>query len=257
MSNLLVIIPAKASSQEIPLKNLEIIGNESLLSRTLKLAQSASNALRAHTLVSTESNLIYEEICRHFARKNLGEFNEEPFGSIIDFSSELSIHKRPINLAHPLSKTSELIGHLLNKRETQNFNHFLLLQPTSPFRFLAELIELVDLYFETKVSSIATVHKFDSPHPEKKITISGEKSVNLQKSDIEKLLSPRQELGEYWTLDGAFYLFSREAFQRNRQLLHPDTIFHPRTGLKTLNIDTKENLAFAQFIAERGLDNFE
>lgn len=257
MEKILFVVPAKGNSQGIPSKNLQLIGPESLLARTLKLAKEGTFTLNAKILISTESNAIVEEVYRLFALKKTSKFEIQTIGSINEVAEQIMIHKRPLSLSEPLAKTSELIDHLLNCTEISEYKHFLVLQPTSPFRSLSELLKIIDTYFTVQPASLATIKKFESPHPEKRITLNDNNLLGLNNHQIDILLSPRQILGEFWALDGAYYLFSRESFQSNKRMLHKDTFLYSREGLKTINIDTREDLAFARFIAEERMENIE
>lgn len=257
MKKLLIIIPAKGNSQGVSLKNLQLVGGISLLARTLILANEAADIFKSQFLVSTESSQVFEEVERHFPGYSLSMFNEQATGSIANLNNRLLIHKRSEKLSDRLSKTSELVVELMSQKKLNKYQHFLLLQPTSPFRFLPELLNLVEVYFKTLPPSLVSVKEFESPHPEKRIINNKEKLLNVEDDQIEKLLSPRQTLGEFWAIDGAYYLFSRASFNTNHQLLHKGTRLVVRKGLRTVGIDTKEDLAFAQFIAEKGIDGAE
>jgi len=260
VSRLLFIIPAKGNSKSVPSKNLQLVGGESLLRKTLRLAEQSITVLDASILVSTDSKEIFNEvteITKCVSKEQKKFFDEQTIGSINHFTQNILIHKRPIGLSTLTSRTTALIRNLLVNEAIKDYEHFILLQPTSPFRSLTELLNITKLYFASKTGSLVSVKKFESPHPEKRIKLSQDNKLDLIDTFVEKLSSPRQELGEYWSLDGAYYLFSREKFQSNYSLIQHDTFFYRRKGLKTINIDTVEDLLFAQFIAEKRMENVE
>ncbi|WP_376780657.1 cytidylyltransferase domain-containing protein, partial [Timonella senegalensis] len=61
----LVVIPARGGSKGIPLKNLQAVGEDSLLARAVKASLAAPHV--SAVLVSTDSELIAREAARYGA----------------------------------------------------------------------------------------------------------------------------------------------------------------------------------------------
>jgi CMP-N-acetylneuraminic acid synthetase len=71
----------------------------------------------------------------------------------------------------------------------------------------------------------------------------------LDAGELDKLATPRQELETFYVFDGAFYLAKVSSIMMNNSLLSPLTGIFLRKGIRTLNIDTEEDMKFASSLS--------
>jgi hypothetical protein len=240
-------IPAKGTSTAILQKNLQLVGGKSLVRRTLEFALN-SHFIKS-VVVSTDSSKVVEE-CSHDL-EFVKIFNLVEAGTTFAVDARLFIHRRLDSHATSSSKTVDGILNFLenSNHAIHNEDKILLLQPTSPFRESYELEEIINLYESGSKDSVVSAKKFDSPHPDKAISITKNNFIKIEDSSLNKLSTPRQELRQLFVFDGAYYLVNKERLIKNKLLVSNKTQIYLREGLKTINIDNQEDLDFANYIA--------
>ena len=127
---------------------------------------------------------------------------------------------------------------------------FVLLQPTSPFRQIAEWPE-INKVFQDESSSLFSVHSADSPHPKKSFQLLSGNEPDLNTDLLFNISSPAQKLGHYFAPDGAFYVNRISQLLRTRTFLELDSRIFVRSGVFATNIDTEEDFLFAEYAAHR------
>ena len=202
-------------------------------------------------VISTDSHNIFTECVP--GKLSLSEFSQLPYGSVNKISQEIYLHVRREQDANPKSKTITAVLDFLAAVENEKewSKDLLLLQPTSPFRNLTELKDLVNSYNHNNYVSMVSGKLSDSPHPEKSFEIDSTARICVTSEILDKLESPRQALKKLYVFDGAFYLTSVKHIQEYRSLISEHTQLFIRSGWKTLNIDNQEELDLANYLAEK------
>lgn len=131
--NILVMIPARAGSKGIKNKNLQIVGTESIITRSIRHAQQSQYA--DIIAVSTNGQDIKEEALQHGAQ-------------VID---------RPDDLSTSTSPTEEAMIHAV---QTIKCDYCLILQPTSPFRSPGLIDRCISKIIDEGADSLVTGWKF-------------------------------------------------------------------------------------------------
>ena len=207
------IIPVRGGSKGIPGKNLRRLGKFTLLERAIKLAQAAPQVDRV--LVTTD--------------------DPEMFGLAKDHGVAAPA-LRPAHLASDAASTVDVVLHLIEQAAIDR-GLLLLLQATSPLRTLADLAGLCDCFEETPdAQAIVSLCRHEEPHPEKLQVI--------QEGRVKSYLGgtshrTRQSLPDVYALNGAFYLISRDVFQREKTFLPPGTLPFVMPPERSLNLDTQ------------------
>jgi CMP-N-acetylneuraminic acid synthetase len=240
----IAFIPAKGNSEAVAEKNLQKIGDFTLVEWSLSYALESE--IFNNIVVSTESTKVIKNT-RHISEHS-EEFENLEEGKNIFLKNGITIHKRRTIDASRLSKTSDFISGYLNDYKLNLNGSLTLLQPTSPFRALTEVREILKFIELGKVRSIASAKLFDSPHPEKAFEVGGDSRISAGWASIERLGSPRQNLKRYHVADGAFYSIIISEFIKNPNFIQADTLIFEREGLKTINIDNEQDLEFARYI---------
>ncbi|ASY14018.1 N-acylneuraminate cytidylyltransferase [Candidatus Planktophila dulcis] len=240
---MIAIIPARGGSQGIPRKNISELFGTPLIMWTINFAltQNKFDAI----VISTDCPEIAGVVAASFQLKS--EFSQLTPGEFWRLHENLFIHKRLDELSSSTSKTSDLVTSLVRDFELKDQDLIFLLQPTSPFRVNDEVEQILDLVAEG-FSRIVSVKKAESPHPKKVFQMDQSKRpLNLR--ELSNLESPRQSLGEYFAPDGAYYVLLVSEFLETKSFISQDLFALERVGLKTLNIDSIEDLEIANLYA--------
>ncbi len=238
----LAFIPAKGVSERVPSKNLRMLRDRNLVQRAIDFANTASEVT---TIVLSTDSLNVVEGCEPF-RDMANIFRDMHDGDSFSFGKWV-LHKRRPRDASLNSKTIDgVLDYLLTNQLSEK--SLLLLQPSSPFRLITEWQELNKI-FGSNAGSVFSVTEANSPHPAKTFQLTSEKCAVLTEEKILNLSRPAQELGKYYAADGAFYLIEIDELLQSHKFVGPESQVFIRDGLKTVNIDTEEDFAYAEYIA--------
>ena len=102
---------------------------------------------------------------------------------------------------------------------------------------------------ETKADAVVSVSKIEEPHPYKLKSIQNGYLVPFINNTTSEL--PRQKLPSVYKLTGAYYLIKADILYREKTFFPKNTI--PMITKNVVNIDTENDLLFAQFLYQRGL----
>ena len=175
------IIPARGGSKGIRKKNLQKLGNKSLLEWAIYFAKK-SNYID-EIIVSTDNNEI-----SNIAKKN-----------------KVDIHQRKKILStddSPIIKTIKNIW--LDKKKFGNKNIFISLEPTAPFRDSKLIDRCITRLIKENADSIATFSEAKS-FPERLWKIKNSKPRHYFNDKI--IWKQRQDLQKYYELNGLVYCF--------------------------------------------------
>jgi CMP-N-acetylneuraminic acid synthetase len=242
----IAFIPSKGNSEGVPKKNLQKIGDHTLVEWSLELA--VESKLFDSIVISTESSEVIESLPR--LARHSHEFNNLKHDHFFEVSNGIQIHKRALAQATRLASTLDLIDSYLNSQKLEEASCLTLLQPTCPFRTISELAEILSLVENEKIHSLASARLFDSPHPQKAIRISEDSLIEADSSDFKLLSTPRQKLDELYVLDGAYYCIDTRHFKNTKRLVGQGTRIIRRKGISTMNIDNEDDLQYARYLYE-------
>jgi CMP-N,N'-diacetyllegionaminic acid synthase len=208
---LTAIIPVRAGSKGIPRKNLRRVGTDSLLERAIKFAKNSPRIDR--TIVTTDDAEMHDIARRHGVQ---------------------SPALRPPHLATDTATTAAVVEHVLAECGVGD-GYILVLQATSPFRALRDLEELCTTYEKSRADAIVSLVAIDEPRPEKLKRIANGVIEPYMKDEFE---GPRQALPQPYKLNGAFYLISLEALQREHRFIPRHSIPFLMPDERSHNLDT-------------------
>jgi CMP-N-acetylneuraminic acid synthetase len=249
---MLAIIPARSGSKGVPNKNLQEVGGVPLLVRALRHAQVLLDATKP---VLSSDSLLYASV----ASTHLG--GEQVAGQLTHSIFEYEhfyFHLRSRDEASDDALIAPLIAEVSSSFEAVGVehSHCLLLQPTSPFRTVSELREVIPQIannFELASDSLVSVRKVDDGHPARMYRLSRE-SGRLRKlrgfGKFEK--TRRQYLEEIYLRDGGYYLSSKVSAQSS---LHfgKSPLALIRDNALALNVDSRLDLMLANDLLNSGI----
>lgn len=179
----LVIIPARGGSKGVRRKNIKLLNGKPLIQYTIEAALAVT--VSENIIISTDS--------------------EEIKAVVEDLGIEVS-SLRPKELATDTIGTYEVLLYELKKLEQagKNYDYFILLQPTSPFRTGSQILEALAL-FNKNLDMVASVKEAKAnPY------------FVLKEEDENGFLVPcknsstirRQDVPKVWELNGATYVIN-------------------------------------------------
>jgi CMP-N-acetylneuraminic acid synthetase len=237
----LAVIPARGDSKGIKNKNLQLVGNKSLVKWSWDSCIDAN--FFDVILLSTDSNVIAKNI-----DSKINFSNVDP-DSLIFKTPKLAFHYRSSTDAQDLSLIETLL-YKISKFDELNFDYLWLIQPTTPFRLYSEFIELKNIVEnQLDFTSLVSVKDVTSNHPNRMFTIRNKYLKNyLTKIEDESI--PRQLLDKVYIRDGGYYIFPRKQLVENSFLGNKILPFiRPLEG--NINIDSNTDLLFARFLVRQ------
>jgi len=249
--SLCVVIPFRFGQQDLPNKNIIRIQNLYLFQRSLNHALFLKSFLNLRICLSTNRPEVLSEI--KVLNKILS--HTKLYGGkksdLVLSEIEIDVHKRNQSLS---SKTSPISDTLVDVRQSYkekniDFQCWLLLQPTSPFRSKSDLKTIIKFISdETREDySLISLKTVDENHPARMYFIKNSKLIPFMGSD-RLSRDRRQDLDPVYIRDGGFYLFS-DSLAKKGMLFAKTPNFFLRQYPWNINIDSKFDLAAAKSIS--------
>ncbi len=245
-----IVVPARGGSQGIKRKNLQEVGGEPLVVRSLRHAFEMGPDFSI--VLSTDDQAILDKASEYFSLSGLN-FSDVPTNTLHDLGP-IKVHYR----SQEFADSNAIIGEALKNLRTIYLNAsfyadcWILLQPTSPFRSKAELSQLaheIKADFGSNDSWVSVVQIEDS-HPARMYELLDGSSNLTSLPGFEHLKAARrQDLPPVYLRDGAFYCISDALVSEGKQFSEtPRPLF--RKGPWTINIDDEMDLEMARMYAK-------
>jgi len=227
--NILAVIPARGGSKGLPLKNIQLLGDLTLVEWALLVAVNCKEIDR--TIVSSDLDAIIK-----IANKN-GDF--APF-------------KRPQEFSTDEAPSLPVFNHALEwaeKNDSKKYDIILVLAPTAPFRLASHINQGLKLFIEKKASSVISLVEVGDPHP-----IRIKKLVN---GLVEPYCMPepeglrRQDQDAAYIRNCAVNIFLRETIINGQLWGEYQFGFEMDSLPYGINIDNPTDLLLAQSIFEK------
>ncbi len=226
---ILAVIPARGGSKGIKYKNIQHINNMPMIGHTIKASKQSK--LITRTIVSTDD----EEIAT-ISKKYLAEV---PF-------------LRPEKLANDCAKSISVALHALNacsKKYNEEYDYFVLLQPTSPFRESTHIDCAIQLLIDDNdadsLISVKEVSNECNPHYIYKISNNNYCEPLIESKEILR----RQELPKNYVRNGAIYIVKVQYLKEHESLISDKNLAYEMDDESSINIDTELDLLVARSVA--------
>jgi CMP-N,N'-diacetyllegionaminic acid synthase len=217
------LIPARAGSTRVPRKNLAVLGGRTLVRRALETALAAG----CFEMVAVSSD------------------DDEILAEADGF--DVVALRRPPALATDTARARDFALHAFG--ELGEFDALAIVQCTSPFTAPEDVRGTVELLERTGAESAVTVARADAAHhPLKAKRLEGDRLLPYVADDR---LTPSHELDPVWVRNGSVYAF-RSDVVLEKGLEADDVRGYEMPPERSFDIDTELDLAFAQFLVERG-----
>jgi len=213
---ILGLIPARGGSKGIPEKNIRKLAGKPLIAWTIEAARKSRYLDRV--IVNTDSPKI-AACARAYGAKT-------PF-------------MRPKNLAQDSSRMIDVILHTLSWCRAHNTipDIIALLQPTSPLRTAEDIDRAIRLLCQKGTQAVISVCKAEYP-PYWTNTLPADRRMNTF-IDPRIKNANRQELPEFYRINGAIYFAFSEYLLANKGFVGKKTFAYIMPQSRSIDIDSE------------------
>jgi CMP-N,N'-diacetyllegionaminic acid synthase len=230
--DVLAVVPARGGSKGLPEKNIRSLGGRPLLQFTIEAAAGARRV--SEWIISTED----DEIAR--VAESLGA--PVPFRRPAEFATDDAA-------ALPVMRHAVLF---MEAARARLYDAVMMLQPTTPFRTAADIDAAIDLLGATGADSVISVVPVGGHHPARMKFLDGDRLVDPPFAEAYEN-QPRQELRPMVIRNGAIYLTRRDILIEQESFKGADSRAYLMPARASVNIDTEDDLAYAEWLHERQL----
>ena len=217
------LVTARGGSKGIPNKNLKKINGISLIAHAANVINSID--IFDYKMISSDNKQMLEEGLEHGL--------EVPF-------------IRPSKLAADDSTSLDVWKFCWEQLETKHdrvYDISVLIEPTSPMRTRADILDAINLMITTQANSCATVSLTPTHFsPEKTFTLD---EMRL-KSFSNNPQTIRQNIPNYYHRNGLCYVATRKQIFENNQIIDSSTV-GSLTTRNVVNIDDYNDLELARY----------
>lgn len=220
------VIPARGGSKGVKRKNVRILHGKPLIAYSIQSAQESK--FLSEFIVSTDD----DEISRVATE----------FGA--------AVIARPPNLAQDKSPMLPVLQHALIEAENRfntKFDYLMILQPTAPLRCAVDIDDAILKMQSNKSDSLVSLYEVEDCHPARMYTLKREKLTKVMEEPKGSL---RQALPSVYHRNGCIYMTSRELLMKG-EIMGADCIPHIMDIARSVNIDTEQDLEYAEFVFSR------
>ena len=223
----LYIIPARGGSKGIPRKNIKPLGGRPLLDYAARGAFEAlgPDADRRRVVLSTED----EEIASVGRACGLDVW-----------------YMRPASLAGDTVGSREVILDVMDKADAigLEYDAVVLLQPTSPFRAVGDILGAQALYDPESTDMVVSVCESGANPYYNLFETSQDGTLHVCKGS--GLITRRQEAPKVWEYNGAVYVIRPESIRQMPLGAFPRRIPFEMPRSRSLDLDTPADWAIAE-----------
>ncbi len=213
------IIPARGGSKGVPRKNIRELAGKPLIAWTIEEAKKSKYITR---LIITSED---EEIIKIAKDYGCGA----PF-------------IRPMELAQDNTPGIEPVLHAIE--QCPGYDYVVLLQPTSPFRTVADIDGCIEKALNNNSVACVSITSVEKS-PYWMYTLQNNDKMNpVLKGG---LLPRRQELPEVYALNGAVYVADIEWLQNSKSFITNETLGYIMEKSNSYDIDTEEDFLFCDW----------
>lgn len=217
----IAIITARQNSKGILRKNLQTVGNRSLLAHAMVAAQESDVFQRI--IVSTDGQEIADEARRY----------------------GVEVVMRPSELASDTAHSIDAVCHVLHTHRIYS-GSTTLLQPTSPLRTAQHICEAFALYQAQQFKGSVVSACLAEHHPYKMLLANGDDYVSVH--DIGDLERARQQLPLAYRPNGAIYINDTESLLKYQRFFINPIQLYIMNAEDSLDIDDVADLVLANQI---------
>lgn len=214
----LALVPARAGSKGLPLKNIRPLQGKPLLAWPIEAARASRYVDRV--VISTDS--------AEFAALAQAAGADAPF-------------LRPAQFASDTAPSIAFIEHALDTLEASGdrYDYLVLLEPTSPLTEAEDIDAALESLLAQHVAaeSIVGVTALVSMHPAFAVRLDNKGLLRPYAATGFDQLPRRQDTEPLYSLDGSLYISTVSAIRRERSFCHEYTLPYVTPRWKSLEVD--------------------
>ena len=215
------IIPARGGSKGLPRKNILPFANKPLIVHSINQANK-SKYIDKLILSSEDQKII--DICKSYKI-------DIPF-------------IRPKSLSQDETSGLDVVFHAVENM--QGYDIVVLLQPTSPLRTFKDIDKCIEKLINRDVNAcVSVVETSKSPYWMFELN-EHENFIPVVKNT--PLVSIRQNLPRTFGINGAVYVAKIDWFEKTKEFINEETIAYIMPKQRSVDIDTKEDFLFAEYL---------
>lgn len=220
----LAIIPARSGSKGLKDKNIKELKGKPLIAYTIEAA--TKSGIFDTIIVSTDSQ-DYADIAKQYGA-------EVPF-------------LRPEHLSTDTASSNDVIIHTIQELQKMNqqYDYFMLLQPTSPLRDEGDIIKACQLLIDKDANSVVSV--CEAEHTPLGMNILDE-SLSMKDFIPKDLNRLRQQFPKHYRMNGAIYMCNVGLFLEYKDFYGDKSYAYIMDRLKSLDIDDELDFIFLECI---------
>jgi CMP-N-acetylneuraminic acid synthetase len=222
------LVPARGGSRRLPRKNLALLGGTTLVRRALDVCLAAA-CFETVALSSDDSEILAEADTLH---------------DVVQL-------RRADELAGDDTRAYDVVVDALSRLDPdrERYDAVAVVQCTSPFTAPEDVAGAVELLERSGAGSVVSIVRVDAAlHPSKLKRLEGGRLLPYVEDDQ---MAPSQELPPLWVRNGSVYVWRRGALDSG-SLAIADVRGYEMPPSRSFDIDTPRDLAFAEFLLERG-----
>jgi CMP-N,N'-diacetyllegionaminic acid synthase len=222
------LVPARGRSRRVPRKNLALLGGTTLVRRALDVCLAAA-CFETVALSSDDAEILAEA----------------------DALPDVVQLRRPDELAGDETRSYDVVVDALSRLDPdrERYDAVAVVQCTSPFTAPEDVAGAVELLERSGAGSVVSIVRVDAAlHPSKLKRPEGDRLLPYVEDDQ---MAPSQELPPLWVRNGSVYVWRRDALDSG-SLATADVRGYEMPASRSFDIDTPRDLAFAEFLLERG-----
>ena len=214
------VIPARGGSKRIPGKNIRLIGGIPMIGHAIRTA-IASDCFK-RIIVSTD--------------------NEDIATISREYGAETPFVRDPV-LSDDHAGTAPVIADAIIKTSSQDIEFICCIYPTTPLLRGTDISDALKQLASSEANALLSVTDFDYP-PLRALKSEAGGTVTFNWPQYETTRS--QDLPDLLHDAGQFYWMRTKPFLKNTKLVPEGTLAFRMERLRCADIDTEEDLAFAE-----------
>ena len=221
---ILFLIPARGGSKGLPGKNIKELNKKALINHSVDFARNFSDD--SNICVSTDS----AEIIKCVENNNL------------------KVHfRRPSQLASDTTGTMEVINHAVNyyKSKGKLYDVLILLQPTTPFRKVDDLTNMINLWNNKLDLLVSVKESHDSPY----FNMFEENRKGFLEKSKKSEFTRRQDAPRVYAFNGSIYIYNVNSIEKNQIIRIKKYVMN--NPIYSIDIDTVFDFMVAESLSKK------
>jgi len=218
------IIPARGGSKGLPKKNIKILGDKPLIAWSI---EAGLNSKLINKVVVTTDNKEIIDVSKKYGA-------EIPF-------------VRPSDLSSDTATAKDVLVHAINDFAAKGefYDYVVLLQPTSPFRKVTDIDNMIEEATNSKADMVVSVKETTSnPY----YVLFEENDNGFLEKSKKSNFTRRQDCPKVYEYNGSVYVIKVSSLLNNNSLSFEKTLKYEMEELYSVDIDSQFDFDFAAFL---------